>query len=838
MINFLIKDRHQWLFRIQKLLDLNCDKIASTSRSCEPMTMSNTNTLAIPLRLIEVFTSVRTYDNMIKNQDESRRIVTSIWTYLIRKGYFQKLRSLIDSKIPEPFEESVKPPTPLAASLIELVLQPLKQDYASHETVHLVVNHVFSQLLCGPFTPQTKYLVIPIVFHSNVANLQPMNVINSLLKSSPGQSASSVSTLPTIGAQPDIWLTYSVLKICHHRVSTIRSAEDRANYLKLLKVCLTESIGSSDNQSDPDSDDEEADCEMIDQSDHCPAYRDTKSIAIEILDMMNDHSHVTSIINSLDSDVEKWTDDVLINLSCIGYVMLSHHSLAVNRFRFLYTLAFKPKFLRHLWRYVTGVSTPSVFGSPTSLLQVLSRGLPIAAVEWDHILPQLTLFCSLLGYLLPTVDDVEFYESSQEEAEETKVEDKKAKFSSMPFTIPELESMTLILRDVCIGLIELAYQDTKITVKSDEYKRALKSVQVDENVVCEIPNVKVWLHLFKSSVQLLRNLHMRDSRRTFCSNPNHWISKSVSIPVEKPTDFRVGIRQRERYQQFVGIRRLNRKELEDGGPPLSTSEVRNITILQEIPFVVPFKDRVKIFQALLYKDRIESRGSGHHFLVQGSLIDITIRRNYIYEDAFEKLSPENEPGLKKPIRVQLVNTVGLDEAGIDGGGIFREFLNELLKTCFDPNRGLFCSSHDRLLFPNPASVKIFPDNNFMKHFYFVGRMLGKALYENMLVELPFATFFLAKILSPTMTSDVDIHHLASLDPQMYKNLVYLKNYDGNIADLGLDFTIVNSDLGENEEVELKPGGKNVPVTTSNRIEYIHLMADYRLNKQVSLHHDS
>ena len=32
--------------------------------------------------------------------------------------------------------------------------------------------------------------------------------------------------------------------------------------------------------------------------------------------------------------------------------------------------------------------------------------------------------------------------------------------------------------------------------------------------------------------------------------------------------------------------------------------------------------------------------------------------------------------------------------------------------------------------------------------------------------------------------------------------------------------------------ELKPGGRNIPVTADNRIEYIHLMADYKLNKQV------
>ena len=33
-------------------------------------------------------------------------------------------------------------------------------------------------------------------------------------------------------------------------------------------------------------------------------------------------------------------------------------------------------------------------------------------------------------------------------------------------------------------------------------------------------------------------------------------------------------------------------------------------------------------------------------------------------------------------------------------------------------------------------------------------------------------------------------------------------------------------------IELKPGGRDIVVTNQNRIEYIHLMADYRLNKQV------
>lgn len=41
------------------------------------------------------------------------------------------------------------------------------------------------------------------------------------------------------------------------------------------------------------------------------------------------------------------------------------------------------------------------------------------------------------------------------------------------------------------------------------------------------------------------------------------------------------------------------------------------------------------------------------------------------------------------MKISLSNTVGLEEAGVDGGGLFREFLSELLKTAFDPNRGFF-----------------------------------------------------------------------------------------------------------------------------------------------------
>ena len=37
---------------------------------------------------------------------------------------------------------------------------------------------------------------------------------------------------------------------------------------------------------------------------------------------------------------------------------------------------------------------------------------------------------------------------------------------------------------------------------------------------------------------------------------------------------------------------------------------------------------------------------------------MNMRRNYIYEDAFDKLSPDNEANLRLKMRVQLVNAAG------------------------------------------------------------------------------------------------------------------------------------------------------------------------------------
>ena len=434
-------------------------------------------------------------------------------------------------------------------------------------------------------------------------------------------------------------------------------------------------------------------------------------------------------------------------------------SQGMHDYSLLHSLAFRPNFLRQLWNIVCTTSQPSLFGSPTPLVSIISRGLKMSGLERDDISPPLAVFCSLFRYLLVTIHDTEFYGTEQ-------INTKQRNW--MPFTLPELVSMSLSLRDIALGLVELAFPESRPRVR-DDYRQAVNSVRDTPEESRDVRDIIIWTHLFKTVVSLVRQLYTRDTRRQFCLD-DHWISSGITLPLDRPQDVSFRRSRIRAYRPFRGLRVFTREELEESGPPLTTKEVRLATVLRELPFTISFSQRVLLFQNLIQRDKQEYQGDRVNFL-QGPTIDILVRRNYIYEDAFEKLSVDNEPNMKLKMRVQLVNAAGLDEAGIDGGGLFREFLSQLLKAAFDPNRGFFVLTRDQHLYPNPTANQIHP--NAGAHYFFIGRILGKALYENLLVELPLAAFFLSKLLGQKLVN-VDIDHLDSLDPELYKNLLYLK----------------------------------------------------------------
>ncbi|KAM1194951.1 hypothetical protein ACFX13_022035 [Malus domestica] len=244
-------------------------------------------------------------------------------------------------------------------------------------------------------------------------------------------------------------------------------------------------------------------------------------------------------------------------------------------------------------------------------------------------------------------------------------------------------------------------------------------------------------------------------------------------------------------------------------------------IMKQAPFLVPFTSRVKIFTSQLAAAR--QRHESNSVFTRNRF---RIRRDRILEDAYDQMSALSEDDLRGPIRVTFVNEFGVEEAGIDGGGIFKDFMENITQAAFDVQYGLFKETSDHLLYPSPGSGMIHEQH--LRFFHFLGILLAKAMFEGILVDIPFATFFLSKLKQKYNY----LNDLPSLDPELYRHLIFLKRYKGDISELELYFVIVNNEYGEQTEEELLPGGKNLRVTNENVITFIHLVANHRLNFQI------
>jgi ubiquitin-protein ligase E3 B len=101
------------------------------------------------------------------------------------------------------------------------------------------------------------------------------------------------------------------------------------------------------------------------------------------------------------------------------------------------------------------------------------------------------------------------------------------------------------------------------------------------------------------------------------------------------------------------------------------------------------------------------------------------------------------------------------------------------------------------------------------------------------LDVPFASFFVSQFCGQAggiLFSWLD--ELASLDRELYRSLTMVKHYKGDVSELELTFSLDESVMGKIITHELKPGGKAILVTNENKINYIHLMARFRMYVQI------
>jgi E3 ubiquitin-protein ligase HUWE1 len=143
---------------------------------------------------------------------------------------------------------------------------------------------------------------------------------------------------------------------------------------------------------------------------------------------------------------------------------------------------------------------------------------------------------------------------------------------------------------------------------------------------------------------------------------------------------------------------------------------------------------------------------------------------------------------------------------------------------FNPNYSLFVlSSSGSTYYPNPKS---YIEADHLKFFKFIGRIIGKALFDECLLECYFVKSFY-KIMTGEALNFGD---LEDYDNEFYNNMKWCLEND--VSCLMTTFVAEQDYFGKPEEVELKEGGKNIAVTNDNKREYVEKLAFFKLYKAI------
>jgi E3 ubiquitin-protein ligase HUWE1 len=108
-------------------------------------------------------------------------------------------------------------------------------------------------------------------------------------------------------------------------------------------------------------------------------------------------------------------------------------------------------------------------------------------------------------------------------------------------------------------------------------------------------------------------------------------------------------------------------------------------------------------------------------------------------------------------------------------------------------------------------------------FKFIGRIIGKALYEGRVLDCHFSRAVYKQI----MGKQVSLKDMETLDLEYYKSLEWMIHNE--ITDIITEtFSVEVEAFGEMQTVDLIENGRNIPVTEDNKHEYVRLITEHRL----------
>ncbi|XP_058446640.1 E3 ubiquitin-protein ligase Nedd-4-like isoform X3 [Malaya genurostris] len=203
-------------------------------------------------------------------------------------------------------------------------------------------------------------------------------------------------------------------------------------------------------------------------------------------------------------------------------------------------------------------------------------------------------------------------------------------------------------------------------------------------------------------------------------------------------------------------------------------------------------------------------------------IDIKIRRTSILEDSYRIINSVTKVDLlKTKLWVEFEG-----EAGLDYGGLAREWFYLLSKEMFNPYYGLFeySAMDNYTLQINPNSGLC--NEEHLNYFKFIGRIAGMAVYHGKLLD----AFFIRPFYKMMLQKQIDLNDMESVDTEYYNSLLYIKENDP--SELMLTFSVDEESFGTTSQRELKPNGADIEVTNENKDEYIKMVIEWRFAARV------
>lgn len=332
------------------------------------------------------------------------------------------------------------------------------------------------------------------------------------------------------------------------------------------------------------------------------------------------------------------------------------------------------------------------------------------------------------------------------------------------------------------------------------------------------------------SLTLLNQLYTRNLRMKFLGD-NFWQPKSLDFNIDGMLQV---IAEEEERRVEAGDDSDDESNETKKMRILNSETKAKLDILKKLPFFISFKDRVKVFHTLIELDRQRLMPRNGFYLFQSKL-KADIRREHLLEDAYVNFHKSGRD-FKHPLQVVFYNDYGV-EAGIDGGGITKEFLTSVVTEGFSSN--LFKETDDHQIYPNrdiflclSKKIDLSQQQEKLSYLRFLGNVVGKCFYENVLIDISFAPFFLNKWCSDLMKNS--INDLKYLDKELYVNLMKLTNMSPEeLESLELTFNVDQMINGKNYTFDLIPNGSKIKVDPSNKLNYIHQLSNFKLNQ--SLH---